>query len=200
MKRRFQMSLQRLSAILFIIVFVTVILGVLVNAPGLYVTQDINARLQIIESNKTRWLTNQALTFIYILLTAIGFAILSSILRRTGNGWVPILAAIFIMVGSLSGTYFVYLQTIDPRGGYSGAYPLAEHLAYWFWLAGFFLFGIAFLQTNLPLWLGYLTAGIALIYGIFFLFTGAGFLTPFLMALLSLGIGFILLTRQIAVP
>ena len=191
------MNPQRLSAILFIVVFVTVTLGVLVNAPGLYATQDINARLQIIEANKTRWLANQALTFLYILLTLIGFAVLASILRKTGSVWIPSLATVFILAGSLSGGCFVYLQTIDPRGGYSGAYPLAEHLAYWFWLAGLLLFGITFLQTNLPAWLGYLTAGIALAYGIFFLFTGVGFLTPFLMALLSLVIGIVLLRRQI---
>jgi len=191
------MNPQRLSAILFIVVFVTTVLGVLVNAPGLYATQDIDVRLQIIEANKTRWLANQSLTFLYILLTVIGFAILASILRKTGNVRIPTFAAIFILVGSLAGACFVYLQTMDPRGGYSGAYPLAENLAYWFWLAGLFLFGIAFWRTSLPAWLGYLTTGIAVVYGIIFLFTGAGFLTPFLMALLSLVIGIVLLRQQI---
>lgn len=187
------MNLQRLSAILFIVVFVTVMLGILVNAPGLYETQDINARLRIIEANNTRWMVNQALTFLYILLTVLGFAALASMLRKTGKVWLLAISTVFILAGSISGAYFVYLQTMDPRGGYSGAYPLAEHLAYWFWLAGLLFFGIAFLQSSLPPWLGYLTVGTAFIYAIFFLFTGAGFLTPFLMAILSLVIGIVLL-------
>ncbi|HSM70571.1 MAG TPA: hypothetical protein VK851_03425 [Anaerolineales bacterium] len=163
-----------------------VMLSSQINAPGLYATQDINERLQIIETYRTRWLISQALVVPYILLTIVGFSLLASILRTEGKAWVPILGVVAIIAGALAALYFVYLQMIDPRGGYSGAYPTPEILTYWFWLAGMLLFGIAFLQAGLPAWLGYLTAGVAVLYGIVFLLTGAGFMTPYLLALLSL--------------
>jgi hypothetical protein len=83
------MNAQRFAAILLIASFVSLMLSVLVNAPGLYATQNINERLQIISAYKTRWLFNQALAFLYILLTTIGFAVLASALRTPGKAWIP---------------------------------------------------------------------------------------------------------------
>lgn len=122
-----------------------------------------------------------------------GFAALASSLRSAKAGWLTTIGTAAIAIGTLSGVYFVYLQTVDPRGGYSGAYPLPEALAYWMWLAGTLLFGIAFWRSNLPNWLGFLTAGVALVYSVFFLLTGAGFMAPFLIAILSAVIGVVLL-------
>jgi hypothetical protein len=186
---------QRISGVLLIASFAAIMLSTLVNAPGLYQTDDISERLRIVETHRTRWLANQALVTIGVLLTAVGFALLASVIRKEGGGLVPLLGAVAIAAGTLAGLYFVYLQTTDPRGGYSGAYLTAENLAYWLWLAGYLLFGIAFLQTGLPNWLGYLSAGAAAIYGVVFLITGAGFITPFIMALLSLVIGIVILRQ-----
>lgn len=187
------MDTQRISAILLIASFLAIGLSTVVNAPGLYQTQDIEERLQIIETHRTRWLANQALAFVGVLLTAVGFTLLASALRKDSGSIVPIFGAIAIAAGSVAMIYFLYLQTTDPRGGYSGAFPTAENLAYWLWLAGTLLFGIAFLQGSLPAWLGYLTAGSAAVYGIVFLITGFGAITPFIVAFLSLVIGIVLL-------
>lgn len=189
------MDTQRISGVLLIAGFASIMLSAFINAPGLYQTDDISERLQIIESHRTRWLASEAIVTLGVLLTAIGFALLASFLRNEGGSLVPLLGAVATAAGTLVGLYFVYLQTTDPRGGYSGAYPTAENLAYWLWLAGLLLFGIAFLQTGLPNWLGYLSAGATAIYGVVFLITGAGFLTPFIMALLSLVIGIVLLRQ-----
>ena len=193
---RTRMNTQRFAAILLIVSFVSLMLSILVNAPGLYATQNINERLQIINAYKTRWLFNQALAFLYILLTTIGFAVLASTLRASGKAWIPVLGAAAYAIGSISGMIFLFLQTTDPRVGYSGAYPAPEALAYWFWLGGLLLLGIAFLQDGLPAWLGYVMVGVALVYGIIYLVSGAGFLTPFLIALLSLVIGIVLLISK----
>jgi hypothetical protein len=191
------MDMQRLSAILLIAAFVCVFfLGMLTNVPGLYATQDIQFRLQITETYKTHWLFNRAWAILYILLTTSGFAVLASTLRTPGKAWVPVLGAAAYVIGSISGTISLFFQTIDPRGGYSGAYPAPEALAYWFWLGGLLLLGVAFLQDCLPTWLGYVTSGAALVYGIFYLVTGVGFLTPFLVALLSLWIAVVLMSNK----
>jgi hypothetical protein len=91
--------------------------------------------------------------------------------------------------------YFAYLQVTNPCGGYSGAYPIPENLAYWLWLAGMLLFGVAFLLNDIPDWLGYVTTGVAAIYAVVFLLTGAGFMTPFILAAIGLVIGITLLSR-----
>jgi len=186
---------QHIAGILLITVFVLVLLTTMVNAPGLYETQNISERLLIIEMYKTCWLINQAIVSLYVLLTVVGFSMLAPTLRTEERDWLPILGAGAMVVGTISGLYFVYLQTIDPRGGYSGAYPFPENLAYWLWLAGLLFFGIALLRFGLPKWLGYLTAGVVALYGIIFLFTGAGFMTPFLMGFLDLVIGIALLRQ-----
>ena len=188
------MDAQQVSAILLIASFAVVLLSMLLIAPGLYQTQDIEERLRIIEKHKMRWLISEAAIFVYAALSISGFAILAYMLRTAGQSWLPVLATVAIAGGALVGSYFVYLQITDPRGGYSGAYPAAENLAYWLWLAGTLLFGIAFLQGDLPNWLGILTAGATVAYGIAFAITGAGFMTPFIVAFLSLVIGIVLLS------
>jgi len=189
------MDTQRLSAIFLIAAFVTIILSTVVNAPGLYQTQDIEERLQIIEAYRTRWLVNQALVLVYSMFTIAGFLLLVSRFWTRVQPQILALGALALIAGTIAGLYFLYLQTIEPRGGYSGAYPIWENLAYWLWLTSTFLFGIAFLQANLPAWLGYLTAGAALVYGIVFLITGAGFMTPFILGILQLVIGIVLLRQ-----
>jgi hypothetical protein len=187
------MDTQRLSAVLLIAAGVGIMLTTFTNAPGLYETQDVAERLRIIEAHRPRWLASQGIVSLAALLLAGGFGLLAWKLRSNGGTWTPVVGAMAIAAGSLSALYFVYLQTVDPRGGYSGQYPLPEELAYWLWLGGQLLFGIAFLQVGLPSWLGYLTGGAALAYAIVFFLTGAGFVTPFLLALISMAIGIVLL-------
>ena len=187
------MASQRLSAVLLIVAALGILLSSFTNAPGLYQTQDIVERLRIIEEHRSRWMASQALGSLAILLLAAGFSLLALKLRSDSVEWMPVVGATAIVAGALSGLYFLYLQTVDPRGGYSGQYPLPEELAYWLWLGGQLLFGIAFLQAGLPTWLGYLTAGAALSYAIVFFLTGAGFMTPFLLAVVSVVIGAVLL-------
>jgi len=189
------LNAQRLSAIFLIAAFTMIILSTVVNAPGLYQTQDIEERLQIIDTYRTRWYINQALVIVYSMFTVAGFLLLVSILRKRGQSQILAIGAVILVAGTIAGLCFVYLQTIDPRGGYSGAYPIWENLAYWLWLTSTLFFGIAFLQASLPTWLGYLTAGAAIAYGIVFLITGAGFMTPFILGILQLVIGIVLLRQ-----
>ncbi len=116
-------------------------------------------------------------------------------LRTEMNAWVPTLGAAAIVVGAISGALFIYRQTTDPLSTYEGAYSGMQTLYYWLNLAGLLLFGIAFLQADLPAWLGYLAAGASVAFGIFFIFTGTGFATLGLVTLLSLVIAIVLLRQ-----
>lgn len=187
------MTVQRLAALCLIGSFLASAASVLTGAPGLYATQDIVQRLQVIATYRTRWLVTQGLVGLYGLLTISGFALLAHALRSTRRTWIPVLGAGTMIMGTLASMYFVYLQTVDPRGGYSGAYPTPEALAYWFWLAGLVLLGMAYLRAGWPSWLGYLSIGGAAVYAAVYLLTGAGFLTPFVEAIIALATAIVVL-------
>ncbi len=130
-------------------------------------------------------------------LIAAGFVVLASRLSTLANAWIPGLGAVAFVVGTISGLLFLYRQTTDPLGSYEGAYSGMEMLYYWLSLVGLLLFGVAFLQAGLAAWLGYVTIGATLIFGIVFLVSGGrtGFLTPGLVAILSLVIAIFLLRQ-----
>ena len=194
------MDTHRLSAILLIAGFAVLMVASLFGPQGIYQTADPAERVQIIEEDLNGWNITQSLTGLAILLTAVGFAVLASRLRTMGNAWVPILGAAALVVGAISGALFLYRQTTDPLNAFEGAYSGMQTLYYWLTLAGLLLFGVSFLGSSLPAWLGYVTAGTALVYGIVYLVTGEGFLTPFLVSLLSLVIAIILLRQSNVQP
>jgi hypothetical protein len=196
------MDTQRLSAVLLIVGFAALVLSSLLGPPGMaqtYQPPDPIRRIQIIEQYKTRWNISQSFIGLSLLLTTIGFFVLNTRLYTLANAWVPTLGAVAFIAALIPAALFIYCQTTDPLGSYEGAYSGMQTLYYWLALAGLLLFGIAFLQSGLPAWLGYMTVGAALVYGAVFLVTGSGFATPFLISLLSLVIAVILL-RQNPLP
>ncbi|MFQ5922442.1 MAG: hypothetical protein ACE5M4_06325 [Anaerolineales bacterium] len=189
------MDTQSLSAILLIAGFAVLLPAWLFSPPGIYQTPDLQRRVQIIEEYKTRWNITQPLIGLSLLLTAIGFAVLALHLRTLATARVPGLAAVAFIVALIPAAIFLYQQTTDPLGSYEGAYSGMETLYYWLALAGLLLFGVAFLQAGLPAWLGYVTVGATLLYGIVFLVSGSGWFTPGLVGLLSLVIAIVLLRQ-----
>lgn len=189
------MTVQRWAAICLAAAFVAMALSTVLIPPKLYATNDIDERLRIIETFRTRWLANQIFVFCFGVLVIAGFCLLASALQTDGRDWTSIVGAAAMVVGTLSGLYFAYLQVTNPRGGYSGTFPVPENLAYWFWLAGMVLFGVAFVLTDLPDWLGYATAVVGIAYAAVFLTTRAGFMTPFILALICLMIAIVLFGR-----
>ena len=189
------MDTQRLSAILLIAGFAISMLANLLGPWGIYQESDLQRRVQIIGESKTRWNIAQFLNGFSLVLTAVGFAVLASGLRTVANAWIPGLGAAAFVVGLIPAAIFLYRQTTDPLGAYEGAYSGMQTLYYWLALAGLLLFGVAFLQAGLPAWLGYVTVGATLLYGIFYLVSGTGFLVPGLVSILSLVIAIFLLRQ-----
>jgi hypothetical protein len=191
------MEPQRLSAILLISGFAFLLFGFVFGlGTRIYGTTDMTERERIVDENKTRWNITQSLAGIGLLLIAIGFSVLASRLRTEANAWIPTLGGAALVFGTLSGIYFLYRQTTDLVGAFSGKYPVFEPLANILILAGLIFIGIAFLQAGLPAWLGYLTAGLPIAYGVIYLFTGSGWLTPGISTLLGLLIAIILLWQK----
>jgi hypothetical protein len=172
------MDTQRLSAYLLIAGVAVMLVSFVIGLRGIYQTQDLDARAQMIEKQKTRWNVSQSLIAISVLLTAGGFFVLNMWLYRMADPWPHTLGAGAMIIGAISGVIFVYRQTVDPLSTYQGAYGAFESVYYWLAVGGLLFFGVAFLQAGLPTWLGYLTVGATAIYAIFFAASGVGFATP----------------------
>jgi hypothetical protein len=189
------MNAHRWAGVLLVLSFLILIVGAGANAPGLYQTQDIAERMRILEAYRSRWYIERAASVVYALLQLTAFLLLAYSLRKTTSSWVPVLSVVAFAVATASALVFIYLQTTDPRGGYSRAYPLPEDLTYWMLLAGYLFLGISFFQGGLPAWLGYLTAAAAVVLGGIFLVTGVGGWIPFILMFLQLLIGIVLIVR-----
>jgi len=185
----------QISGALLIASFVALALAWTTGVPGLYAAQDIDERMRLLERHRRRWLVTQAEVALYGPLATLGFLFLSLDLASSGGGWLAAAGTLAMAVGTASGVYFIYLQTSDPRGGYSGRYPLPEVAAYWFWLAGLLLVGIALLVGGAPVWLGVISAGGAAAFAVYYLVTGQGFLTPGLTGVVGLLIGLVMFFR-----
>ena len=182
------------SGYLLISAFVVLALAWPIGVPGLYAAETIDVQLQLIDAHKWRWLTTQALVALYCVLATGGFAALGIGLASSMSVWLPAAGGLAITGGSASGLYFIYLQTTDPRGAYSGRYPAPEVAGYWLWLAGLLLLGVALVIVG-PAWLGVLAAGGAAAFSAFYLLSGKGFLTPAVTAIVGLIIGLAMVVR-----
>jgi hypothetical protein len=187
---------QRLSAILLLAGFAALVFAAPFSVPGLYQTTDPSDRVEIIEQHKSNWNTTQSLVGLGILLTASGFFVLNTQLYSVANAWITTLGAAAFIIAAFSGAIFIYRQTTDPLATYEGTYKAFQTVYYALSLTGLLFFGIVFLQAGFPGWLGYATAGAAIVFGIVSLITDLAFLTPYLVTLLSLVIAIILLRQR----
>jgi uncharacterized membrane protein YkvI len=78
------MSTSRIASFLLLASLVGMIAASMIGPKGIYGTQDLERRVEIIENNKSGWNISQTLIGISILLTAAGFAVLGSNLRPLG--------------------------------------------------------------------------------------------------------------------
>jgi hypothetical protein len=189
------MSTQSLSAILLIAGPASMLASFLIGLPGVYKLSDLQQRVQLIEDNMARWNMSQIAIGLGAVLMASGFSLLAAHLRQSNNGWGPLLGAGILLAGTISGLFFLFRQTTDPLSAYQGNYKTFEYLYYWLAVAGLLLFGIAFLQSGLPAWLGYVTAGTTAVYAIYFMISGVGYPTPGLVTILALVTGIVLLRQ-----
>lgn len=190
------MNRQRLSAILLIAGFAALVFAAPFSVPGLYRITDPSERVEIIEQHKSNWSIGQFLVGIGISLTAAGFFVLNTRLYTVANAWITTLGAAAFIIAAFSGAIFIYRQTTDPLATYEGTYKAFQTVYYALSLVGLLFFGIVFLQAGFPGWLGYMTAGAAIVFGIVSLITDIAFLTPYLVTLLSLVIAIILLRQK----
>jgi hypothetical protein len=148
---------QRLAALLIAAGPALLVIAGVVTPSGLYQEPDDAVRLGIIDDQRSRFAAAQALWALWLLIPGLGFVLLSRHLA-TLPAWLPTLAALGVVAGSIAGVVFVVLQTADPqRYWLEGDGAWASALGAWLILTAAAFYGLALLRTD-----GWAVAGVVL--------------------------------------
>jgi hypothetical protein len=198
------MNLQRLAGMALIASFVFLILNFVVGPPGVSQAPDVETALQAIRDQQGLYVLANVISGIAVLLPAVGFLLLALRLRGKQNPWPINLGTAAFLIGALLGLIHVYRITVDPRPYLETVIervtpPTLFTIFGFVILAGAFLFGVAFLQSGLPKWVGYMLTGYAAISAAVVLITGIPvFPAVMLLYLIYPVVGIVLLRRPVA--
>jgi hypothetical protein len=171
------MNLQRLAGMALIASFVFLILNFVVGPPGVSQAPDVETALQAIRDQQGLYVLANVISGIAVLLPAVGLLLLALHLRGKQDPWPINLGTTAFLIGALLGLIHVYRITVDPRPYLETVIervtpPTLFTIFGFVILAGAFLFGVAFLQSGLPKWVGYMLTGYAAISAAVVLITG----------------------------
>ncbi len=154
------MAMQRIAGFFIIAGFAFFVMGMFTAPANVYEGKDIDARLQIVANNQSRWILSKVFDGLALVVPAFGFLFLTVYLWGRQSTWpLAIGVAAFILV-ALLGAVYVYRLTVDPGTYWQSSSPSPLAVAAVLSLSlGILLFGIAFLQGTFPNWLGYLSVG-----------------------------------------
>lgn len=191
------MDLLTLAGILMILSFVLIVLNMLLAPPRLYQETDTEVRLQIIADHRFRWIFAQVTGALGPLLAAIGFLLLAIHFQEVQSSLLLNIGAAAFILGALSMMLYTFQSLSDP-GAYLTNTKIApvEIAGISLTSAGGILFGVIFLQSSIPNWLGYLTIGSAvLLFTYLFLRGSFGYLMVILFYLVTLIVGIVLVLQ-----
>jgi hypothetical protein len=142
----------RLAAILVAAGLPLFIVAGIVTPSGLYQEPEGAVRLSIIDAQWSRFVAAQVLWSAWLLVPALGFALLSRHLH-VPMAWLPTAATLVILAGAVAGSAFVALQTADPqRFWLDGEGTWVSTLGAWLVVGGIAVLGIVMIQA--PGWTG----------------------------------------------
>lgn len=159
------MNLLRISGMVISAGFVLYVVAMLAAPRGMYETEIIARRLEIIAANQIRWNVSQLFFALGLGVPAVGLLLLTLSQRAATVAWLYYLGTALFAAGAALGMWLVYTQTLDPAAFWEGAQiPVLTGYTLLLTSAGLLCLGIALLQGAFPTWLGYLLAGSAVIF------------------------------------
>ena len=164
------MSTERVAAIILLVGSVLWMIGAGMPVWRVFVTPTPAAKLEIIASNRTAWITSQVLFGLGASIAATGLGFVAYHLRAMPGAVWAYIGLVAVILGAVFWDGHVYLRAIDPEGFVEGrligwlfpAYTLLTQL-------GLLAFGVAYLRAGYPAWLGGVTVGGAIIFFIVYL-------------------------------
>jgi len=185
------MDAQLLAGILIIIGFVIFWVGNLTSPPGVYSETDTKLRLKAAEKRPLHWALSQGLGGVGIAVIFLGLLVLSIELSGEFSPLLAYLPAALNIVSVILISIYLHQYISDPVSIWEGnerAQLLVASLIL-VMIAGT-LYGILFVQADLPKWLGYLTVGYCLLaVPVFIIFRPPPFYVISLYFFVLLGIG-----------
>jgi hypothetical protein len=186
------MSYEKIAGILIIAGFIIFWAGNIYSPPGIYQEPDNQVRLALVEQYQTRWVISQAGGGVGIAVIALGLLALGVHWRQEQGPWLTYLPAALNLLSVAFVSWYLYQYIVDPLTGWEGA---PSNISTWIstlsMLGAGVLFGILFLRTGYPAWLGYVTIGYcALAIGAFIIFNPPSFylISLYYFAVLAAGI------------
>ena len=164
------MSTERVAAIILLVGSVLFIIAAFMPVSQVYVAPTPAAKLEIIYSDRTAWISSQVLFGLGASIAAIGLGFVAYHLRTTPGAFWAYIGLVAVILGAVLWDGHVYLRAIDPEAFVEGrligwlfpAYALLTQL-------GLLAFGVAYLQAGYPAWLGGITVAGAVIFFIIYL-------------------------------
>jgi hypothetical protein len=148
---------------------VLVLFGFIFTPPNLYQETDIDVRLQIVESYRSRFFAAQIATAVGAAGIAVGYLLLTLYLQGDEAARFANLGAAAMLLGTISLAILMLLGISDPRaylerGSLSGSPATIYDDGFtWLTIAGYLLYGIVFLRAGYPKWLAYFTLGFTIL-------------------------------------
>lgn len=180
-----------LSGLVIVIGFALFAVNMTVGPPRLYLEEDINVRLSIIDKFPTRWKIAQWAGGLASLVASIGFLLASLAMQDAAAVWMVFLAAGLLILGGIVMVIFAKEAQANPREYLESGLPKLTRVFCFSSAVGGILYGTAFLQSGLPSWLGWLMIIASVLLG-YYPFTknksAYGFVVIFYITQLIVGI------------
>ena len=158
---------------------------------GIYGKKNLEDRMAMITARRGAFVISQVGFGLGSLLTAVGFLLLTLHLRDSQSPWPNYAAAVSLVMGAILWAVFIYQRTLEPEtmfGDYLGSRIM--WVSFVFTEIGLVLYGVVFLQSSLPQWLGYASFAVAAAMLVGAL-TIPGWLPPQIIYLLTLVVGIV---------
>ena len=187
------MNLLLPAGILAIVGSILFLLTPMFTSRGLY-EMTAEKRLEFVEANPGPIRLQNILLSLGGLLPAIGYLLWTVAFREQGTLWMHVLGAASMLIGADFLAVYFYQLYRDPKTYYQAKKVTWPGKAYFVLIEpAFVLYGILFLQTEFPDWLGFLSIAAAVGMLVWFLVVGLIDLPPqpFFLVTLIAGIVFL---------
>lgn len=193
------MNQAQIGGLLLVAGFIFILAASLVGPPRLYQEPDVNRQLELIAGHSTAWIASNVFFGLAGLITAAGLALFAMHLRGSENAWLAAAGAGVYLLGAIVYAIFLYRRTIEPAALFANyAFSPLTVVLLGSLVIGLLLFGVFFLRTGYPVWLGVgTTVGMVLIGGAAFFFPAQffQFFPPQALFLFTLAAGIVMLRR-----
>lgn len=190
----------KIAALLLIAGAGVYVIGTLASPPKLYDIPDMQKRLDLIAANKTRYNISLYLSFASMFIALGGFICLALFNMGEENAMLTNLGALSVTIGTIFATFYMYWYVNNLVKAWEGGGVTPILILYFVVTClGLFLFGMFFLKSGLPGWLGYASIALSLVFLIiFFAFKGSGTFIAISLFYLWLGVvGIVMLARPL---